>query len=61
MDSTDTEQAQGITAQRYAQLVEQRRYELSVRAEGLEALLEPYAVSASELTIPSQRRAPAED
>ena len=59
-DMTETESdqaASGLTVQRYAQLVEQRRYELSVGAAGLPALLEPYAVSDCSLTIPSQRTA----
>lgn len=61
MTDTESDQAAtGLTVQRYAQLVEQRRYELSVQAVGLPALLEPYAISACSLTIPGQRRsAPA--
>ena len=55
--SDQDQAAAGLTVQRYAQLVEQRRYELSVGATGLPALLEPYAVSVSSLTIPSQRTA----
>lgn len=46
----------GLTAQRYAQLVEQRRYELTVNAGGLAALLLPYAVTSCALRVPSQRR-----
>ena len=56
MTQAESDQAAaGLTVQRFAQLIEQRRYELSVGAAGLPALLEPYAVSACSLTIPSQR------
>lgn len=60
MTRTDPHPPSGLTAQRFAQLVEQRRYELNVGAGGLEALLEPYAV-APTLTIPGQRQAPDEN
>ena len=57
MKATEPDQRSGgLTVQRYAQLVEQRRYEISVGAGGLDALLEPYAVDASSLTVPGQRR-----
>lgn len=60
MTRTESHPASGLTAQRFAQLVEQRRYEINVGAGGLEALLEPYAVSPA-FTVPGQRQAPAED